>query len=75
MSTWRWQVVADPPQAIRRSIKGEKDTKINHISITPKSAIAIVPPKKVRSPGIKGPAKEAKADFTIASGHQSTLRL
>ena len=36
-------------QALRRSIKGaEKDPKGQHISITPKSAIAIVPPKKVR---------------------------
>ncbi|KAI9779216.1 MAG: bud emergence protein 1 [Geoglossum umbratile] len=35
-------------QALRRSIKGEKtETKIQHISITPKSAITIVPPKKV----------------------------
>ncbi|TAQ87130.1 hypothetical protein B7494_g4541 [Chlorociboria aeruginascens] len=35
-------------KALRRSIKGEKgDSKIQHISITPKSAVAIVPPKKV----------------------------
>ena len=35
-------------QAIRRSIKGERnDTRPHHISITPKSAIAILPPKKV----------------------------
>ncbi|KAG4410831.1 hypothetical protein IFR04_016032 [Cadophora malorum] len=33
-------------QALRRSLKNDKD-KVNHISITPKSAIAIVPPKKV----------------------------
>ncbi|KAI1502407.1 SH3 domain-containing protein [Biscogniauxia marginata] len=33
-------------QALRRSIKGEKD-KSPQISIAPKSAIAIVPPKKV----------------------------
>ncbi|MCJ1253745.1 bud emergence protein 1 [Lignoscripta atroalba] len=33
---------------LRRSIKGEKpDTRLQHISIAPKSAIAIVPPKKV----------------------------
>lgn len=33
-------------QALRRSIKGEKgDAKVN---IAPKSAVAIVPPKKVR---------------------------
>lgn len=32
-------------QALRRSIKGEKDKP--HIQIAPKSAIAIVPPKKV----------------------------
>lgn len=35
-------------KALRRSIKGEKnDSKVQHISITPKSAVAIVPPKKV----------------------------
>lgn len=34
-------------QALRRSLKNDKE-KVNHISITPKSAIAIVPPKKVR---------------------------
>lgn len=34
-------------QALRRSIKGEKDAK-PHVSIAPKSALAIVPPKKVR---------------------------
>ncbi|KAI0397776.1 hypothetical protein F5Y17DRAFT_291397 [Xylariaceae sp. FL0594] len=33
-------------QALRRSIKGEKD-KGSQISIAPKSAVAIVPPKKV----------------------------
>jgi len=33
-------------KALRRSIKGDKDNK-PHISITPKSAVAIVPPKKV----------------------------
>ncbi|EPE03622.1 map kinase activator [Ophiostoma piceae UAMH 11346] len=33
-------------QALRRSIKGEKDPK-PHNSIAPKSAVAIVPPKKV----------------------------
>ncbi|KAH6895718.1 hypothetical protein B0T10DRAFT_557901 [Thelonectria olida] len=33
-------------QALRRSIKGEKENKAN-VSITPKSAVAIVPPKKV----------------------------
>ena len=37
-------------KAIRRSIKGEKDTRqVHHNSLTPKSAIAIVPPKKVCS--------------------------
>jgi bud emergence protein 1 len=35
-------------QALRRSIKGDKD-KSPQISIAPKSAVAIVPPKKVRS--------------------------
>ncbi|PYH47210.1 phosphatidylinositol-3-phosphate-binding protein BEM1 [Aspergillus saccharolyticus JOP 1030-1] len=40
-------------KAIRRSLKGEKDPKSHHhhhhhhLSITPKSAIAILPPKKV----------------------------
>lgn len=34
-------------KALRRSIKGEKDGK-PHVSIAPKSALAIVPPKKVR---------------------------
>ncbi|KAM0143492.1 hypothetical protein ACHAO1_000592 [Botrytis cinerea] len=35
-------------KALRRSIKGEKpDSKLQHISLTPKSAVAIVPPKKV----------------------------
>lgn len=33
-------------KALRRSIKGEKDAK-PHLSIAPKSAVAIVPPKKV----------------------------
>lgn len=35
-------------KALRRSIKGEKDGKPPHVSIAPKSALAIVPPKKVR---------------------------
>jgi hypothetical protein len=35
-------------KALRRSIKGEEKAKA-HISIGPKSAVAIVPPKKVRS--------------------------
>ncbi|KAJ5622157.1 hypothetical protein N7528_005389 [Penicillium herquei] len=34
-------------KAIRRSLKGEKDPKHHHLSITPKSALAIIPPKKV----------------------------
>jgi len=33
-------------QALRRSIKGDKDKP--QIAIAPKSAVAIVPPKKVR---------------------------
>ncbi|KAJ5942734.1 hypothetical protein N7516_002902 [Penicillium verrucosum] len=37
-------------KAFRRSLKGDKDPKHHHISITPKSAIAILPPKKVRVP-------------------------
>jgi len=42
--------LADRPageKAIRRSLKGDKEPKPQHISITPKSAIAILPPKKV----------------------------
>lgn len=35
-------------KALRRSIKGEKEGKPQHVSIAPKSALAIVPPKKVR---------------------------
>ncbi|EPE24376.1 PX [Glarea lozoyensis ATCC 20868] len=34
-------------KALRRSIKGEKENKAQHISIAPKQAISIVPPKKV----------------------------
>ncbi|KAG9246203.1 hypothetical protein BJ878DRAFT_540513 [Calycina marina] len=35
-------------KALRRSIKGDKnESKVQHISITPKSAAAIIPPKKV----------------------------
>ncbi|MCJ1440207.1 MAG: bud emergence protein 1 [Stictis urceolatum] len=34
-------------KALRRSIKGDKDTRPHHISIQPKSATAIIPPKKV----------------------------
>lgn len=34
-------------QALRRSMKGDKE-KQHSISITPKAAVAIVPPKKVR---------------------------
>ncbi len=40
-------------QALRRSIKGEKD-KGPQVSIAPKSAVAIVPPKKV-SPIVRHP--------------------
>lgn len=39
-----------PIQAIRRSLKSDKDRQSHtaqHVSITPKSAISIVPPKKV----------------------------
>jgi hypothetical protein len=43
-------------QALRRSLKNDRE-KVNHISITPKSAVAIVPPKKVCShrPGLPHP--------------------
>lgn len=37
-------------QALRRSIKGDKD-KNPQIGIAPKSAVAIVPPKKVSTAG------------------------
>lgn len=50
-------------KALRRSIKGEKEGKIQHVSIAPKSALAIVPPKKVR-----------QTHFTIASGGLSDWR-
>ncbi|KAK6579751.1 hypothetical protein PZA11_007987 [Diplocarpon coronariae] len=33
-------------KALRRSLKNDKD-RVNHISITPKTALAILPPKKV----------------------------
>jgi bud emergence protein 1 len=42
-------------KALRRSIKGEKDGK-PHVAIAPKSAVAIVPPKKVRYYSPPGPA-------------------
>lgn len=51
-------------KAIRRSLKGEKDSKPHHISITPKSAIAILPPKKV----IK-----AQFDYIPESGNTQEL--
>ncbi|RDL39808.1 PX protein [Venustampulla echinocandica] len=34
-------------KALRRSIKGEKDSKPQHLSLAPKAAVSIVPPKKV----------------------------
>jgi hypothetical protein len=34
-------------KALRRSLKNEKESKAYHVSITPKSALAILPPKKV----------------------------
>ena len=40
-------------QALRRSIKGEKENKAQHISIAPKQAVSIVPPKKVRSSSLE----------------------
>lgn len=40
---------ANSSAQFRRSMKGEKEThRPHHISIPPKDAIAIVPPKKVR---------------------------
>ncbi|KAI9865173.1 MAG: bud emergence protein 1 [Trichoglossum hirsutum] len=55
-------------KALRRSMKGEKtETKIQHISITPKSAITIVPPKKAsapsRNPDIFSPVIKALFDY------------
>lgn len=49
MSTSKLTSVYKLKQALRRSIKGEKENK-PHLSIAPKSAIAIIPPKKVRQP-------------------------
>ncbi|PGH15075.1 hypothetical protein AJ80_05700 [Polytolypa hystricis UAMH7299] len=51
-------------KAIRRSLKGDKESKPQHISITPKSAIAILPPKKV----IK-----ALYDYTPQAGNNQEL--
>lgn len=50
-------------KALRRSLKNDKD-KVNHISITPKSAIAIVPPKKVRDS-----AESATGGVTVLTVH------
>jgi len=47
MSSRKLTTVYKLKQALRRSIKGEKESK-PHITIAPKSAVAIVPPKKVR---------------------------
>jgi bud emergence protein 1 len=47
MSSRKLTSVYKLKQALRRSIKGEKESK-PHITIAPKSAVAIVPPKKVR---------------------------
>ncbi|KAH5355634.1 hypothetical protein HBI48_133130 [Parastagonospora nodorum] len=51
----------------RRSMKGEKDTRPHHISIPPKDAIAIVPPKKV----IKALYDYKADDSTPDSGYLS----
>lgn len=45
-------------QALRRSIKGDKD-KPSPASIAHKSALAIVPPKKVRIPNYKSNGRAA----------------
>ncbi|KAL9105858.1 MAG: hypothetical protein Q9227_009021 [Pyrenula ochraceoflavens] len=34
-------------KALRRSLKGDKDGKPQHVSLTPKDAVSIIPPKKV----------------------------
>jgi hypothetical protein len=47
MSSRKLTSVYKLKQALRRSIKGEKESK-PHVTIAPKSAVAIVPPKKVR---------------------------
>lgn len=58
-------------KALRRSIKGEKDAaKSPHVSIAPKSALAIVPPKKVRHFSIFSGTRTARPcplGFLIAS--------
>ncbi|EGE09615.1 hypothetical protein TEQG_08555 [Trichophyton equinum CBS 127.97] len=43
-------IPANRYKAIRRSLKGDKEKSQHHqhVSITPKSALAILPPKKVR---------------------------
>ncbi|KAB5572535.1 MAP kinase activator [Coniochaeta sp. 2T2.1] len=46
MSSRKLTSVYKLKQALRRSIKGEKESK-PHVTIAPKSAVAIVPPKKV----------------------------
>ncbi|KAI0021628.1 scd2/ral3 [Xylariomycetidae sp. FL0641] len=46
VSTYSVTYILRPLQALRRSIKGEKE-KGPQVSIAPKSAVAIVPPKKV----------------------------
>lgn len=61
-------------KALRRSIKGEKDKP--QVSIAPKSAVAIVPPKKVRLltpypvPSVTSPNLACPM-----LGHPSALRL
>ncbi|KAF2264026.1 hypothetical protein CC78DRAFT_602691 [Lojkania enalia] len=42
-----WEPPANRILQFRRSMKSEKDSRPHHISIPPKDAIAIVPPKKV----------------------------
>jgi hypothetical protein len=52
-------------QALRRSIKGEKDKP--QIAIAPKSAVAIVPPKKVRRLGLTPLPSHVSGVFSICS--------
>lgn len=61
-------------KAIRRSIKGDKDTRqVHHTSLTPKSALAIVPPKKVCALRLK--PEDGHEGLLLDLGHQSPLRL
>lgn len=73
-------------KALRRSIKGEKEGKIQHVSIAPKSALAIVPPKKVRQNSFRNrkqafklesllcTAKLCRSGLCAVNAHNSVMR-